>query len=489
MKQKSLFKNTVYKAILSLFNIVVPLIVGPYIVRILDVDLYGMYNKVYSEFQIFLIFASFGIYTFGVREISKIRDDKEKVSKLFSNLCLISLITNSVVVILYILYSVFFSNGLTTVIYLLMTIQIVGNIFYIEFVNEALENYKFITIKSAIIKLMYLVALLLFVKKPDDIIIYTVIICMTVFLNNIVSFIYAKRRIKFNFDDIKIKKYLKAMTFILVIENADLLYSQLDRVMLGKLVSDVSVTNYYISYYLVSTVVSIPYAIINVSIPRLSYILKNQGKDDYVKLLKKSFSSLLFIIVPCCLGMFVLAKEIILLYAGDKYAYIYTTMMIACIVRIIISIQSVFTNLVMYPNNEEKQLLKFCMGFGFINVIFNLLLVVFDMFNPFTAMLTTGIAIFMFTVAQYIYARRKLGVNLLIMEGSNKVYILLSLLFIPISMFIRLFKLPFFANMALIMIVCVILYVGVLYIRKDDNLLLIFDKLFGKLKKFVKRGK
>jgi len=489
MKQKSLFKNTVYKAILSLFNIVVPLIVGPYIVRILDVDLYGMYNKVYSEFQIFLTFASFGIYTFGVREISKIRDDKEKVSQLFSNLCLMSLITNSIVLLIYILYSVFSSSGLTTVVYLIMTIQIVGNIFYIEFVNEALENYKFITVKSAIIKVMYLVALLLFVKKPDDIIIYTVIICMTVFLNNIVSFIYAKRRIKFNFDDVKIKKYLKAMAFILVIENADLLYSQLDRVMLGRLVSDVSVTNYYISYYLVSTVVSIPYAIINVSIPRLSYVLKNQGKEEYVYLLKKAFSSLLFVIVPCCLGMFVLAEEIILLYAGDKYAYIYTTMMVACIVRIIISVQSVFTNLVMYPNNEEKQLLKFCLGFGIVNLIFNLILVVFDIFNPFTAMITTGIAIFMFTMAQYIYARKKLGVNLLIFEGSNKIYILLSLMFIPISVLIKLLNLPFLANMALIVFACVLFYVGSLYIRKDENLLLILDKVFGKLKGLIKRGK
>jgi len=375
MKQKSLFKNTIYKAILSLVNIVVPLIIGPYIVRVLDVELYGMYNKVFSEFQIFLTFASFGIYTFGVREISKIRDDKEKVSKLFSNLCLLSLITNGLVLIIYILYSIFSSSGLTTTIYLIMTIQIVGNIFYIEFVNEALENYKFITIKSAVIKILYLVALLLFVKKPDDIIIYSAVICLTVFLNNIVSFIYAKKRIKFNFNDLKFKKYLKAMAFILVIENADMLYSQLDRVMLGRLVSDVSVTNYYISYYLVATVMSIPYAIINVSIPRLTYVIKNEGKKAYENLLKKSFSSLLFIIVPCCFGMFVLAREIILLYAGDKYAYIYPVLMVAAIVRIIISIQSVFTNLVLYPNNEEKQILKFCLTFGIINVLFNVVLV------------------------------------------------------------------------------------------------------------------
>ena len=486
MKQKSLFKNTIYKAILSLVNIVVPLIIGPYIVRVLDVELYGMYNKVFSEFQIFLTFASFGIYTFGVREISKIRDDKEKVSKLFSNLCLLSLITNGLVMIIYILYSMFSSSGLTTTIYLIMTIQIVGNIFYIEFVNEALENYKFITIKSAIIKILYLVALLLFVKKPDDIIIYSTIICMTVFLNNIVSFIYAKKRIKFDFSDIKFKKYLKAMAFILVIENADMLYSQLDRVMLGRLVSDVSVTNYYISYYLVATVMSIPYAIINVSIPRLTYVIKNEGKKAYENLLKKSFSSLLFIIVPCCFGMFVLSQEIILLYAGDKYAYIYPILMVAAIVRIIISIQSVFTNLVLYPNNEEKQILKFCVTFGIINVLFNIVLVALKIFTPFSAMLTTGIAILLFVIAQYRYTKNKLQINLKIFEGSNKLYMLLSVLFIPMSLLIRLLDLPFVVNIIVTMIVCASFYVGVLYIRKDENLLLILDKVFGKLKRLVR---
>ena len=489
MKQKSLFKNTVYKAILSLVNIVVPLIIGPYIVRVLDVNLYGMYNKIYSEFQIFLTFASFGIYTFGVREISKIRDDEEKVSKLFSNLCLLSLITNGLVLLIYILYSVFTSTGLNTTIYLIMTIQIVGNIFYIEFINEALENYKFITIKSAIIKILYLVALLLLVRKPDDIIIYSVVICMTVFLNNIVSFIYAKKRIKFNFSELKFKNYLKAMAFILIIENADMLYSQLDRVMLGRIVSDVSVTNYYICYYLVATVMSIPYAIINVSIPRLTYVIKNEGKKSYEQILKKSFSSLMFIIVPCCLGMFVLAKEIILLYAGDKYAYIYPVLMVASITRIIISVQSVFTNLVLYPNNQEKQILKFCLSFGIINVIFNILLVKLNIFTPFSAMLTTGISILLFVIAQYIYTKKKLEINLKIFEGSNKLYVILALLFIPIAQLIRLLNLPFVINIIVIVLACAIFYIGVLYLRKDENLFLILDKVFGKLKNILRRKK
>ncbi|UKI27630.1 MAG: hypothetical protein L6V91_03265 [Bacilli bacterium] len=71
------------------------------------------------------------------------------------------------------------------------------------------------------------------------------------------------------------------MIAVLIISNVDLLYGQSDRVMLGKYVNDVSVTIYYTAYYLMATLASIPYAIINVSIPRLSYLLRNEGKKVY----------------------------------------------------------------------------------------------------------------------------------------------------------------------------------------------------------------
>ena len=319
MQQKSLFKNIIYKAILSFVNIMVPVIIGSYIVHLLDVDLYGTYNKVYSEFQVFLTFASFGIYTFGIREISKIRDDKKKISQLFTNLFVISIITNLITLVIYIAYSLLTSSGITTTIYLLMTIQLVANIFYIEFVNEALENYKFITIKSVIIKILYMISLYLFVKKPNDIVIYTIIVSMTIVLNNIASFIYAKKRITFDFSSINFKKYLMPMFTILIITNVDLLYSQLDRVMLGKFISDVSVTMYYIPYYLISMLVSIPFSIITVSIPRLSYVLENKGKQEYLLNLSRIISSLYFVIIPMCFGVLVLAHEAIFLYAGEKY--------------------------------------------------------------------------------------------------------------------------------------------------------------------------
>ena len=484
MQQKSLFKNTIYKAILSFVNILVPVLIGSYIVKLLDVELYGIYNKVYSEFQVFLTFASFGIYTYGVREISKIRDDKEKISKLFSNLCLISLITNSIVMIIYIIYSLLSSSGITTIIYMIMIIQIIGNVFYIEFVNEALENYKFITIKTIIIKIFYFVSLLLFVRKPDDIIIYSIIICLTVFFNNIISFIYAKRHIKFNLKSVQLKKYITPLFTILVISNIELLYGQLDRVMLGKIVGDVAVTMYYIPYYLISTLISVPYSIIYVSIPRLSYVIENNGKEEYIKLLERSISSLLFIVIPICMGVFVLSKEVIFLYAGEKYMATVPTLMISCIVRIIISVESSMTNLVTYPNNKEKHLLKFSLICGLSNLVMNFILVYLKIFNPTTAIITTGIAELLLAGCQYIYANRKLNLNFKILKKETIIYFALGVCFIPISIVIRILKLGFWINTILIILICVVFYIGILYRIKDQNLVSIKDKI---LKKIIKK--
>lgn len=481
--KKSLFKNTIYKAILSFVNIVIPLLVGPYVVKLLDVELYGIYNTVYAEFQVFLIFASFGLYTFGMREISKIRDDKKKVSELFSNLFLISIISNTLVCLVYLLYAFATSSGTALLLYCIMTIQIVGNVFYIEFVNEALENYKFITIKTIIVKILYLAAIFLFLRKPSDVAIYAVIVSLVVFANNILSFIYAKKHIKFNFKNIKIKKYIGTLITILIITNIELLYSQLDRVMLGKVVNGVAVSMYYIPYYLISTLAAVPYSIINVSIPRLSYVVANESKENYMNTLNKIISSLMFIIIPMCMGVLALAYEVIYLYAGDEYLACVPVLIAACIIRIFLSMESCITNLVMYPNNQEKTLLKISFGCGILNLILNSLLVVFKVLNPLTAMLTTLVAEIILIIIEYTYISKKLDIKPKFISKQNLTYLILSILFIPIALLIKFIDFGFYINIVLIVVLCVALYGGVLLLTHDENLIMIKNKMFNMIRR------
>lgn len=486
MQKKSLFKNTIYKSILSFANIVIPIIIGPYIANLLDVEKYGIYNAVYAEFQIFLTFAEFGIYTFGIREISKIRDNKKEIARLFSNLFIISILTNLVISSIYIIYSLLTSSGLALHIYIIFLIQFLANIFYIEYLNEALENFKFITIKTILVKVVYIILIFLMVKNPNDIINYAIVVSLIVFLNNILSYIYAKRKIKFDFKKIQIKKYIKPLFVILIISNVDLLYGQLDKVLLGRVVKGASVTIYYIPYYLIATITTVAYSVINVSIPRLSYVIENEGKKAYENVLSKSISALLFLIIPLCLGVFVLAKEVMLIYSGEKYMSAIPVLALACIIRIIISCQSVMTNLVMYPNNKENKILKFSFIFGVSNLIMNFMLVLFDKFTPFTAMLTTGLNVFLVTLVSYLYATKKMDLKVNFITKQNITYLILGLLFIPISLIVKLIDFGFIYNIIIIMILCCALYVGTLYILKDENLFVIINKLFNRFKRSKK---
>lgn len=488
MKEKSLFKNSIYKAILTIVNIVIPLFIGPYIARVLDINLYGIYNKVYSEIQVFLVFASFGVYNYGIREISKVRNDQAKVEKLFSDLFIFSLITNIISLLIFIIYGLIISNGITTKIYLLVSLQIVANIFYTEFVNEALENYTFITIKGVIVKILYFLLLIIFVKKPEDIIIYALIIGLIVLINNLWSFIYIKKRINFTFKRLELKRYIKPLTSVLIINNISLLYAQLDKLMLGYFNSEVSVTIYYIAYYIISTIASIPSAMVSVSIPRMGYLIANCTKKEYEDVLNQILSSFMMFIIPMSIGMFALSKEIILIYGSEKYEAAIIPFAVMCAFRIIMSIGNALVHLVFYPSNNEKKYIKYSLLCGLLNLLLNSILVVYNILTPAKAFIATGISETLLFILQYIYVKRKMQIDIKIITKKHLKYLITSLAFIPISIIIKMLGFGTLMNTLIIIIMCGLLYLFILYISGDDNYKLIINKLpLGKLKKYLVR--
>ncbi|MEG2347721.1 MAG: oligosaccharide flippase family protein, partial [Cetobacterium sp.] len=143
MKYKSLLKNFVYKITLNLFNVFLPLLTIPYIYRLFEPKIMGEIEFTQSIMNYFFIFAGFGIYTYGLREVSKVRDNKTEIEKLFSELFLISTLSSILVLFIYLgyIYFEFNSDILLKNLLLINSISIFSCIFYIEWINEAFENY------------------------------------------------------------------------------------------------------------------------------------------------------------------------------------------------------------------------------------------------------------------------------------------------------------------------------------------------------------
>lgn len=484
MKQKSVAMNSLYKATLNIFNLLVPLVVAPYITGLLSADLYGAYNRVFAEFNTFLVIGAFGIYNYGLREISRVRDNPEKRDKLFTSLFVAGLVSNLVMVIVYVTFSVIRSTSKVDLyLYLIMIIQIVAQVFYIEFMNEANEDYAFITKKTIIVRVLYLVSIFIFVRKPSDIVPYAIVVSMTVLLNNLFSYFYIKKSVRFNFKGLEILPHLTPLIVAFLMSNVEILYGNLDKLMLGGYVGDIAVSEYFLPTNLVGMIAAVPLALISVVIPRLSSYIGNNDKISYEKLLNKTINNYMLVVIPMSLGMAALSYEIMEFYSKGKYTYVFPILIVAGFMRIIYGFQSIVVNLVMYVNSLEKVLTFFLLIFGVVNLAANSLMVWMGIFTPITALITTAIAILLFTIVGYFYTRKKLRIKYQLLTKRVIGYFIVSLMFLPIGWKVRALGLSMWPTIIIVMVICVVLYGTYLVITKDSFLFEMLNKLKSKVKK------
>ena len=120
-------KNFLYSVSYQILAIILPLITAPYISRVLGTEGVGIYSYTYSIVYYFTLFAMLGLNNYGNRQIAKVRDDKEKMSKTFSSIYYMQLFLSVIVTIAYILYVVFLVDSnkdiaIIQILYLISTI-------------------------------------------------------------------------------------------------------------------------------------------------------------------------------------------------------------------------------------------------------------------------------------------------------------------------------------------------------------------------------
>ncbi len=157
-KQKSITINFIMNVVLSMSAFIFPLITFPYVSRVLMPTGTGLVSFANSIIAYFALFAQLGIPTYGIRACAKVRDDKEKLSKVVQEL----LIINSIISVL--VYIVFFASLMIVpkmrnnkTLFIVMSATILFNVIGIEWMYKALEQYTYIAIRSIIFKFIALI--------------------------------------------------------------------------------------------------------------------------------------------------------------------------------------------------------------------------------------------------------------------------------------------------------------------------------------------
>jgi O-antigen/teichoic acid export membrane protein len=380
--------NILSKGLLSILNIAIPILIGPYILRVLDIDLYTEFTKATSLLAWFLPFAVFGVNIYGLREISRLKTDGQKVDALFSEFFSINTATSFITSIAYITIALLGKQHFA--IYLIISSEILFSFLGVEYVNEAFENYGFILYKNIVLRLIYLVLVFLFIKDSYDIIRFALISAGYAITNNLLSFFYVKRSISFKRPCVKhIWDTLKNLFPVLILTNSSMLYTTLDRFFLSLFVSSYDITYYSISQNMLLAILNVFLSIILVSIPRLTFYYSNKTGFEYEDLLKKSASLFYLCVIPSCIGISLLADKIMFLYGGIKYSSAGPVLSIFSLRYILFAIDSVASKQILFIAGKEKLLTKIFFIGGGVNIIGNTLLLFFGKLSAVNTVLTT----------------------------------------------------------------------------------------------------
>lgn len=482
IKRKPIFYSVIYKFLLNVFNIAIPVIVAPYINGLLDKQEYGAYNTSLSMLTYFIIMGTFGIYSYGLREYSKLSDTNDK-TELFSTLFVIGVVTNVVSLILYIGYVLFIAPKTSQDIYLIMGIQLLANIFMTEWLNEAEEQFLFITIKTVIIRTASTILLFMVVKGVDDTSRYALLTTLTILVNNIVGFIRTRCIIKFDIKRIRISKYIKPLFILLLISNINLMFTQFDKVMIGNFVGEVENTVYTLASNVMNMVGVLMLSSIIVTVPRLNYYIGENKIQEYLSLLQRSCRGYLMMCIPSCVGIFLLSYEIMYLYATPNYIESHEVLQLFAVQFIITAMATICNNQILYVHGKERVVLRILGVGGGVNLLAKTILVMTEMLSPTTAVITTMLSELVVLIAMLVYTRKLVDIN--IVKITSK-YLFISLLFIPIVLFIQYIDLSVVLTVILSVVMCATIYLCILLLIKDEILLQYTKKFFLKIKKILK---
>ncbi len=479
---KSISRNAIFNAILNLFNIILPILVIPSVSRAIGNELYGYMGYGDSLNNYFSIFASFGIYTYGLREISRVRDDKVKLKQTFTSLFLLTTITNILSTIVYMAFVMFSYKGqpyLYTCI--ILGLNLAFNLFYVEWVNQALENYDFITIKTMIIRIVSCIIIIFLVRSKDNYLFYLYVVVITNFLNNIVSFIYIKKKIKFDFSDLRFKKHLKPMIYAVILSNVGVLYTQFDKFMIKASIGTTDVGYYYMAQRIINIVNTLLLTLVTVTMPRLSNYLGNDSEEQYLVLLKKVSKIYFLILFPSSIGVFCLSDEVIGIFGGSEYAAVIPVMKVFAMYMLSLGIQNIISNQIIYLYQRERDDSILIFIGGIINLIFKFILIYIGDFTIVTAIGTTLIANIIVIYMQYMLVKKVIKLNISLFNFSNLKYLLYSLAFVPITIFIRNLTSNILYICVATVALCSIVYIIILLMTKDDLFFEIVNKMRKKL--------
>ena len=480
--QKSIKKNYLFNTAYQILTLITPLITTPYVSRILGADGIGTYSFADSVTSYFVLAATMGISIYGQREISYLQNDKKKRSIVFWNTKILECITTFITLIIFLLFAIHSKNS---IIFLVLSMNIISVAFDITWLFQGMEEFGIITIRNTVFKLLNIAFVFIFVKEKNDLIIYIAGIAGFALISNIslwtrvYKYVEGPKRSEINpFKNIGIVFSLFIPTIAIQV------YTVLDKTMIGLITKDSFQNGYYEQAIKISRMaLMLVTSLGTVMIPRIGHHYSIGEKKVVKTLMYRSYNFVWILGIPLCLGLVGIADNFVPWFFGKGFEAVVPLLRILSFLILAIGINNVTGMQYLIPTGRQNIFTKTVLVGALVNVVFNALLIPVLKANG--AAIASVVAETTIAVIQLILVRREIN-GIKVLKLITKYLIAGTIMLLAILLIGEYLDKNILSTLMMIIIGGIIYFIILILFRDEflmRNIKVILDKIIGRQKK------
>lgn len=207
-QESVVFRNFIYLFVNQFFNLIIPLLVFPFLVKTLGLELFGLYSITYAGVIFCFMFCDYGFNFSGSKYIAINRFDLQKRDEAFSTIITLKILISILISILwtfFVLYDPRFENN--TFFGILFIGMILGNAINLQWFFQGIEQLGWYSTINSSIKLLSNISILFLVKSAKEMYLIPLIYSVAFLLTGIMTLFVAMYSVKAKFHFLSLKSF------------------------------------------------------------------------------------------------------------------------------------------------------------------------------------------------------------------------------------------------------------------------------------------
>jgi len=400
--KKTIIENFSYLSFLQIFQLLIPLLIYPYLISVVGSELYG--KVIFSQTLIgyCIVFMKYGFDMYATSQIAINVKNKNKLGEIVTSVLFIRLfflIISFLVLYISIEFSVELQNLKLILLYAFGLC--IGEFLFPIWFFLGIEKMKFIAIINILNKIIFLITVFVFIKSKQDYIFIPLLFSLSSVFSGIISLVLVFTRfdiqiVKVSF--VEIFDYLKKSTTYFVNSLSIILVEKTNVIILGSFVGMQEVAYYDLANKIIQ-LAKTPFTILsNVLFPNFSKKL-NSSKVKKALLYFTFIGGFIFIMVN------LFSKYILLLLGGEEMLEAQKVMFVLSLVLPMVAL-SLILGLSLAAKGFSKEFMIADLIYLIVYFIVVIVFYFFEMINIYTISIALVIGVLFNTIYKIIKVKK-----------------------------------------------------------------------------------